>query len=184
MRSPCNPMTYLPSTLCPTKNNCDSLATKLLKLAINLEGHRIDAAKLGQEDLNPQIPGFDSVRQDRDGSGTRQHRVGGLMVNIGHGAQYNVPSCAATNQMELQKVIIHLARRHQFITTNFYLPPHRSVYSPNHQNYQSWLDHLQKEYGLVCGDFNTHHSSWDDYVSTNLEARRFTTGWKHIQRLC
>ena len=69
--------------------------------------------------------------------------------------------------MELQKVIIHLTRRRQVSITNVYFPPHRSGYSPNHLYVQSWLDHLPKEPGLVCGDFNAHHSSWDDYVSTD-----------------
>ena len=68
--------------------------------------------------------------------------------------------------MEHGKVIIHLFRRRQFSITNVYLPPHRSAYSPNHQDDQSWLDHLPKEPGLACGDFNAHHSSWDNYVST------------------
>ena len=62
--------------------------------------------------------------------------------------------------MELQKIIIHLARRRQFSRTNVYRPPH-------HRNDQSWLDHLPKELGLVCGDINDHHSSWDDYVNTD-----------------
>ena len=70
--------------------------------------------------------------------------------------------------MELLKVIIHLARRHQFSITNVYLPPLRSDCSSNHQNDQSWLDHFSKEPDLVCVDFNVHSSSWDYYVSTDL----------------
>ena len=89
------------------------------------------------------------------------------MVNTRQGAQYSAPSCATTNPMKHQKVIIHLARRRQFSITNVYLPPHHSGYSPNHQNDQSWLEHLPKEPGLICGYFNAHHSSWDDYVSTD-----------------
>ena len=89
------------------------------------------------------------------------------MVYICRGIQYSIPSCATTNPVELQKVITHLARRRQFSITYVYLPPHRSGYSPNHQNDQSWLGHLPKEPGLVCGDINAHHSSWDDNVSTD-----------------
>ena len=66
--------------------------------------------------------------------------------------------------MELQKVIIHLARRRKFFITNVYLPAHCSDYSSSHQGDQSWLYHLPKEAGLVCGDFNAHHSSFYDYV--------------------
>ena len=127
----------------------------------------IQETYLGQEDPTPQIPGFNFVRRDQDGSGTRQHWGGGLMVYIRQGVQYSVPSCATTNPMELQKVIIHLAWRCQFCITNVYLHPHRSGYSPNHQNDQSWLGHLPKKPGIVCGDFNAHHSSRDDYVSTD-----------------
>ena len=121
------------------------------------------------EDPTPQIPGFDSVRPDRDGSGIGQRWGGGFIVFFfRQGAQYSVPSCATTNPMDLQKVIIHLARRRQFSITSVYIPLHLSGYSPNHQNDQSLLDHFQEVPGLVCGDFNAHHSSWDDYVSTYL----------------
>ena len=69
--------------------------------------------------------------------------------------------------MDLRKAIIHLARRRQFLITNVYLSPHHSDYSPYRQDDQSWLDHLPKEPGLVCGDINAHHSSLDDCVSAD-----------------
>ena len=69
--------------------------------------------------------------------------------------------------MEFQKVIIHLAWRRQFSTTDVYLPPNRSNYSYSHQDDQSWLDHLPKEPGFVCWDFNAHHSYLDDLVCTD-----------------
>ena len=100
--------------LCVLQWNCDSLATKFHELADVLERNRIDVAlieetNLGQEDPTPQIRGFNSMRRDRDGSGTGRNQGGGLMVNIHHGFQYSVPSCVTANSMELKKVIIHLA---------------------------------------------------------------------------
>ena len=89
------------------------------------------------------------------------------MVIIRQDVQYSVPSCANTNPKELQKVVIHLAMRHQFSTTNVYLPKKRPDYSYNHQRHQSCHDNLSKVPDLVCGDFNPRHSSWDDYVSAN-----------------
>ena len=59
------------------------------------------------------------------------------------------------------------ARRRKCFHTNIYFSPHRSGYYPNNQSDHSWLGQLPKVSGLVCGDINAHHSSWDDYVSTN-----------------
>ena len=88
------------------------------------------------------------------------------MIYIRQGIQYSVPFCATTNPIELQ-VITHMAERRQISITNVYLTPHRLDYSSNHQNDQSWRDHLPKEPDLVCGNFNAYHSSWDYYVSTD-----------------
>ena len=60
--------------------NCDFLATKFLELADVFERYRIDVAllqetKLDQEVPTQQIPGFYSVRRDRDTSCTRHHRA-------------------------------------------------------------------------------------------------------------
>ena len=110
-----------------------------------------------------------------------------MIVHIRHGA---VPSYATTNPMELQKVIIHLARRRQFSIATVYLSPRRSGYCNNHQCGQSWLNHLPKDPGHVCVDFNAHHSSMDDYVSTdpaNVGSYRpialTSTMWKVLERL-
>ena len=88
------------------------------------------------------------------------------MVYIRQGIQQSVLHCATTNPMELKKVT-QLARRRQFSTTIVCLHPHRSDYSSNHQNDKSWHDHLPKESSVVYGDFNAHHSSWNEYVSTD-----------------
>ena len=89
------------------------------------------------------------------------------MVYIRQGIQYYEPSCASTKQMELQKAIIHLARRRQISVTNVYLPPHHSQYHSIHQNDQTWVDHPPKAPSLLCADLNAHHSSWDDDVSAD-----------------
>ena len=82
---PCRTTPCLPSA-CVLQWNCDSFATKLHEHEAVLQSYRIDDValiqenKFCQEDPTPQIRGFDSVCEERDGSGTRHHQGGGLMV--------------------------------------------------------------------------------------------------------
>ena len=75
---------------------CESLATKFHELADVMGYYRIDVMLIlemmfAQKEPAPQIPGFDDVRRDRDGSSTRQYRGGGLMVCVSQGIQHSIP---------------------------------------------------------------------------------------------
>ena len=77
-----------------------------------------------------------------------------------------------------------MARKCQFSITNIYLPPHHSYYSSNHQNEESWLDHLPKVPGLVCGTSLLITIPGMIMSVQTLGTRHFTTRWMSTPRLC
>ena len=46
-----------------------------------------------------------------------------------------------------------------------------SFFSGPPNSYTIWLQCLITTRGLVCGDFNAHHGSWDDFVQADLRGQ-------------
>ena len=127
----------------------------------------IREAKLSQEESTPQIPGFDSVCRNRDGSGTRLHQ--GRWFDGLHLLGRSVVCTIRCNHQPKGTSKGHYPHYYEMSIFHYKrLPPPTSFWLlSNHQNDQSCLVYLPKEPDLICGDFNAHDCSWDHYVSTD-----------------
>ena len=124
----------------------------------------IHETKLGNENPTLFIPGYDTRCLNRSFRGTRNHRGGDLINHIHHGVLYSLATPINSNLEEMQKIFILTARRSQVSLTNMYVPPASSSFSGPPNSHTIWFYTTR---GLICGDFNAHHVSWDDFVEAD-----------------
>ena len=117
--------------------NCDCLTTKVVELSELTVGYGIDIialqeTKLGRDDPTPLLFGFDAVRRDRPGSGTRIASGGGLLTYIKKGIPYSkVPaaqqgplkSCMSPSQLPAGNTspsLMYTSHQHHRTTFNLW----------------------------------------------------------------
>ena len=150
--------------------NCDCLTTKVVQLSELPVRYGIDIialqeTKLGRDDPTPILNGFDAVRRDIPGSGARFARGGGLLTYIQKGIPYSEVPAAQLGPFEKLSVTIPYTRRQHLTITNVYFPPASSKYVQPMEDRQTWVDTLEaRGPSVICGDFNAHHVSWDEYA--------------------
>ena len=150
--------------------NCDYLTTKVVKLSELTVRYGIDIialqeTNLGRDDPTPVLNGFDAVRRDRPGSGARFALGGGLLTYIKKGIPYSEVPAAQQGLVEKLHVTIPTTRRQHLTIANVYFPPASSNYVQPMEDRQTWVDTLEaRGPSDICGDFNDHHVSWDEYA--------------------
>ena len=150
--------------------NCDCLTTKVVELSELTVRHGIDIiaiqeTKQGRHDPTPVFNGFDAVKRDRSGSGAHFVRGGGLLTYIKKGIPYSEVPAAQQGPLEKIHVIIPTTRRKHVTIANAYFPPASSNYVKPMEDRQTWVDTLEaRGPSVICGDFNAHHVSWDEYA--------------------
>ena len=150
--------------------NCDCLTTKVVELSELTVRYGIDIialqeTRLGRDDPTPVLNGFDAVKRDRPGSGARFARGGGLLTYIKKGIPYSEVPAAQQGPLEKLHVTIPTTRRQHLTIANAYFPPLSANYIQPMEDRQTWVD-TQEARGpsVICGDFNAHHVSWDEYA--------------------
>ena len=150
--------------------NCDCLTTKVVVLSELTVRYGIDIIalqenKLGKDDPNPVLSGFDAGRRHRPGSGARITRGGGLLTYIKKGIPYYEVTAARQGPFEKLHVTIPTTRLQHLNIANVYLPPASSNYVQPMEDRQTCVDTLEsREPTVICGGFNAHHVSWDEYA--------------------
>ena len=149
--------------------NCDCFTTKVVELSELTVRYGIDIialqeTKLGRDDPTLVLNGFDAVKRDRPGSGARFARGGGLLTYIKNRIPYSEVPAAQQGLLENLHVTIQTTRRHHLTIANAYFPPTSSNYVQPMEDRQTWVDAIEAlEPSVICGDFNAHHVSWDEY---------------------
>ena len=150
--------------------NCDCLTTKVVELSELTVRYGIDIialqeTKLGRDDPTRLLNGFDAVRRDRPGSGVRFARCSGFLTYIMKGIHYSDVPAAQQGPFEKQHVTIPTIRRQHITIANAYFLTASSSYVQPMEDRQTWVD-TQEALGpsIICGDFNAHHVSWDEYA--------------------
>ena len=150
--------------------NCDCLTINVVELSELTVRYGIDIialqeAKLGRDDPNPVLNGFDAVRRDRSGRGARFARGGGLLTYIEKGIPYAEVPAAQQGPLKKLHVTIPTTRRQHLTIANVYFAPASSNYYQPMEDRQTWVDTLEaRGSSVICGDFNAHHVSWDEYA--------------------
>ena len=150
--------------------NCDCLTAKVVELSELTVRYGIDIialqeTKLGRDDPTPVLNGFDAVRRDRPGSGASFARGGGLLTYTKKGIPYSEVPAAQQGPLEKLHVTIPTTRRQHLTIANVYFPPVSSNYVQPMEDRQTWVDALEaRGPSVICGDFNAHHVSWDEYA--------------------
>ena len=105
------------------------------------------------------------MRRDRPGSGARFARGGGLLTYIKKGIPYSEVPAAQQGPLEKLHVTIPTTRRQHLTIADAYFPPASSNYVQPMEDRQTWVDTLEaRGPSVICGDFNAHHVSWDEYA--------------------
>ena len=105
------------------------------------------------------------MRRDRPGSGARFTRGGGLLTYIKTGIPYSEVPAAQQCPLEKLHVTTPTTRRQHLTIANVYFPPASSNYVQPMDDRQTWVDTLEaRGISVICGDFNAHHVSWDEYA--------------------
>ena len=105
------------------------------------------------------------MRRYRPGSGARFARGGGLLTYIKKGVPYSKVPAAQQGPLEKLHVTIPTTRRQHLSIANEYFPPASSNYVQPMEDRQTWVDTLEaRGPSVICGDFNAHHVSWDEYA--------------------
>ena len=150
--------------------NCDCLTTKVVELSELTVRYGIDIialqeTKLGRDDPTTVLNCFYAVRRDRPGSGARFACGGGLLTYIKKGIPYSEVPAAQQGPLEKLHVTIPTTRRQHLTIANAYFPPASSNYVQPMEDRQTWVDTLEAQGpSVICGDFNAHHVSWDEYA--------------------
>ena len=166
--------------------NCDCLTTKVVQLSELTVRYGIDIialqeTKLDRDDPTPVLNGFDAVRRDRPGGGARFDRGGGLLTYIKKGIPYSEGPAAQEGPLEKLHVTIPTTRRQHLTIANAYFPPVSSNYVQPMEDRQTWVDALEaRRPSIICGDFNAHHVSWDEYAKACPGVRSSTIGSKKM----
>ena len=150
--------------------NCDCMTTKVVELSELIVRYGIDIialqeTKLGRVNPIPVLSGFDAVRRGRPGSGARFACGVGLLTYIKKGIPYSEVTAAQQGPLEKLHVTIPTTRRQHITIANVYFPPASSNYVQPMEDRQAWVDTLEaRGPSVICGDFNAHHVSWDEYT--------------------
>ena len=150
--------------------NCDCLTTKVVELSELTVRYGIDIialqeTKLGRDDPTPVHGGLDAMRRDRPGSGAHFARGFGLLTYIKKGIPYSEVPAAQQGPLEKLHVTIPTTRRQHLAIANVYFPPVSSSYVQPMEDCQTRVDTLEaRGPSVICGDFNAHHVSWDEYI--------------------
>ena len=150
--------------------NCDHLRAKIPELEVWLRKYDVDVAlvqetKLREEDGEVRVRGYEVVRRDRWREGrSRWSRGGGLVTLVRSGWSYRVMSSGVRPEsgMEVLNVRVMDGDAGVWNIVNVYVPPE----SRERVTEDDWrgLPGGGAERWLVCGDFNAHHSDWDERV--------------------
>ena len=109
------------------------------------------------------------MRRDRPGSGARIASGGGLLTYIKKGIPYSEVPAAQQGPLEKLHVTIPTTRRQHLTIANIYFPPASTNYVQPMDDRQTWVDTLEaRGPSVICGDFNAHHVSWDEYAQGML----------------
>ena len=152
------------------QRNCDCLTTKVVELRELTVRYGIDIialqeTKLGRDDPTQVLNCFDAVRRDRPVSRARLVRGGGLLTYIKKGIPYSEAPAAQQGQLEKLHVIIPTTRRPHLTIANVYFQPASSNYVQPMEDRQTRVDTPEaRGTSVICGDFNAHHVSWDEYA--------------------
>ena len=150
--------------------NCDCLTTKVVELRELILRYGIDIIALqetkhGRDEPTPVHNGFDAVKKYGPGSGARSARGGGLLTYIKKGIPYSEVPAAKQGPLVKQLVNIPTTRRQHLTIVSAYFPPASSNYVQPMDDHQTWVDTLEaRGASVICGDFNAHHVSWDEYA--------------------
>ena len=150
--------------------NCDCLTTIVVELSELTVRYGIyiialQETKLCRDDTTPVLNGFNAVRRDRPGSGARFARGGGLLNYIVKGITYFEFPAVQQGPLEKLHVTIPTTRRQHLTIANAYFPPVSSNYVQPMEDRQTRVDALEdRGTSVICGDFNAHHVSWDEYA--------------------
>ena len=150
--------------------NCDNLRAKIPELEVWLQEHRVDVAvlqetKLRAEDGEVRVRGYEMVRRDRRRSrGNVWTRGGGLAVLVREGWSYRELQIDTQESgvIEVQCVEVCDRERQAWRVVNVYIPPESRGGLE-----EAELNRIPGEgegSWVVCGDFNAHHRSWDEWT--------------------
>ena len=105
------------------------------------------------------------MRRYRPGSGARFARGSGLLTYIKKGIPYSEVPAAQHVPLEKLHVTIPTTRRQHLTIANVCFSPASSNYVQPTEDRQAWVDALEAQGpSVICGDFNAHHVSWDEYA--------------------
>ncbi len=137
--------------------NANGISNKLTELSSFLSQHNINIAAIQESKLtpnskDPQIPGYTTVRQDRN-----INKGGGLLFFIQHSINFKLAKLQL-NDLHVETLGIKIPfNNSELAIVNTYIPPASSCqtgYSPD----ISTLLNLQET--IILGDFNAHHPQW------------------------
>ena len=87
------------------------------------------------------------------------------MTYIKKGIPYSEVPAAQQGPLEKPHVTIPTTRRQHLTIANTYFQPTSSNYVQPMEDRQIWVDTLEaRGPSIICGDFNAHHVSWDEYA--------------------
>ena len=105
------------------------------------------------------------MRRNRPGGGARFARYGGILTYIKKGIPYSEVPASQQGPLEKLHVTIPTTSRQILSVANAYFPTASSNYVQPMEDRQTWVDTLvARGTSVICGDFNAHHASWDEYA--------------------
>ena len=148
--------------------NSNGLKTKMVELEdragrLECDVIMIQESKLRSQDTDPKIPGYSTVRKDREVG-----RGGGLVTFIKEDIPFTVVNSPAINpdsKLELLAVDILAAPTHRMTCTNVYCPPTRGA---NHVQEFCTSELPVTQNNIIGGDLNVHSCTWDQWQPENV----------------
>ena len=141
--------------------NADSISTKILELQDRLTSDDIDVClvqetKLKEGSRTPKLEGYTCIRADRK----LKNAGGGLLILIKSSIIYEQLDAVAIEATESLSIKVRMDKRNWIYITNVYIPPCNSI---GQDSINLRTDSIPTfNTSLICGDFNAHHSLWDD----------------------
>jgi len=121
----------------------------------------IQETKLTKNHKSPVIPGYTTLRQDRD-----RDKGGGLITFVRHDlvfTELQPPKLITKSNIELQIIKIHLSPKKPLHIANIYIPPRNSntQISTDDQETTNCFNYLLSLNNLIItGDINAHSEVW------------------------
>ena len=148
--------------------NANGLKTKMVELEdragrLECDVIMIQESKLRSQDTDPKIPGYSTVRKDREVG-----RGGDLVTFIKEDIPFTVVNSPAINpdsKLELLTVDILAAPTHGMTCTNVYCPPTRGA---NHVQEFCTSELPFTQNNIIGGDLNVHSCTWDQWQPENV----------------